>query len=213
MKTMKRCFAMLFITAAMLVAAAGVWIALENRNAAPVLVEPSQEALNTASAMLQAVADGDYDLAGSMILGTPRLGVDREADGEVGKLIWNAYQESLSFTPVGECFVTDSGIAQCYTVRYMDLDSVTANLRQRSQKLLEQRVAEAEDVSELYDDNLEYREDVVMEVLLEAAAQAVEEDATFVENTFTVNLIYSGEKWWVVNDSQMLSAISGSLVG
>jgi hypothetical protein len=213
MKYVKLCFAILFISVALAVAVGGIWLGLENRNAMPVLVQPSRDALNTASVMLQAVADGDYALAESLILGQPNLGVDRQADGEVGRLLWQLYQSSLEFSPLGECFATGSGIAQCYRVRYLDLDSVTATLRGRSQALLEQRVAEAEDVSEVYDENQEYREDVVMEVLLQATRDAAREDATYVEAEFTVNLIYSDGKWWVVSDSQLLSAISGNLVG
>lgn len=213
MKYVKLCFAILIILAALAVAAGSIWLAFDNRDAMPVLVEPSQEALLTASSMLQAVSDGDYALAGSLILGQPDLGVDRPADGEVGMLLWQLYQDSLEFTPRGECFATSSGIAQGYTVRYLDVDSVTATLRQRSQKLLEERVAKAVDVSEVYDENQEYREDVVMEVLLQAARDAAREDATYLEAEFTVNLIYSEGKWWVVSDTQLLSAISGYLVG
>lgn len=213
MKYVKLCFAILFVFAALTVAVGGIWLGFENREAMPVLVQPSQDALLTASTMVEAVADGDYALAGSLILGQPDLGVNRQADGEVGMLLWQLYQDSLEFTPVGECFATESGVAQGYRVRYLDLDSVTATLRQRSQKLLEQRVAEAEDVSEVYDENQEYREDVVMEVLLQATRDAAREDATYLEAEFTVNLIYSEGKWWVVSDTQLLAAISGYLVG
>lgn len=213
MKIFMKCLAVLFGVAALASAVFGIRLAITNRDALPVLVEPSQEAMNVASTMLQAVADGDYEKAGSMILGDPDLGVDREADGEVGKFLWNAYQESLEFTPVGEAFTTEEGIAQRYTVHYLDINSVASNLRTHSQALLEKRVEEAEDVSEVYDENNEYREDVVMEVLYDAAEQALKENASYIEQEFVVNLAYRGGKWWALLDEGLLAAITGGLAG
>lgn len=198
---------------ALVVAAAGIWLAISARQAEPVLVQPSSQALATAQEMLQAVADGDYDHAGQLILGCPDLGVDREADSEVGRLIWAAYQESLSFTPEGACYATACGIAQNYRVRYLDRSAVTARLRERSQALLEERVANAQDTSQVYDENNEYREDVVMEVLAQAARQALQEDAAFVELVVPVGLTYENGAWWVLPEEQLLAAISGGLAG
>lgn len=213
MKIFMKCLAALFGIAALAAAVFGVKLAMDNRDALPVLVEPSQEALRTASDVLQAVEDGDYDKAGSMILGLPDLGVDREADGDVGQFLWNAYQESLEFEAVGELFTTKEGVAQRYTVRYLDVSSVASNLRTYSQTLLQKRVDEAKEVSEVYDENHEYREDVVMEVLYEAAEASLKENASYIEKEFIVNLAYRGDRWWVVLDDGLLSAISGGLAG
>lgn len=198
---------------ALVVAAAGIWLAISARQAEPVLVQPSDRALATAQEMLQAVADGDYDHAGQRILGCPDLGVDRQAESEVGRLIWAAYQESLSFTPEGACYATASGIAQNYRVRYLDRNAVTARLRERSQALLEERVANAQDTSQVYDENNEYRADVVMEVLAQAAQQALQEDAAYVELVVPVSLTYENGAWWVLPEEQLLAAISGGLAG
>lgn len=213
MKIFMKCLAVLFGVVALLSAGFGIRVALDNRDAMPVLVEPSQEALGTASEMLQAVADGEYEKAGSMILGMPDLGVNREADGQVGQILWNAYQQSLEYTVVGEPFTTADGIAVRYSVRYLDISAVAANLRTHSQTLLEKRVDEAEELSDVYDENNDYREDVVMEVLYDAAELALKENAAYIEKEFTVNLVYRGGKWWVLLDDGLLAAITGGLAG
>ena len=213
MKIFMKCLAVVFGIAALAAAVFGIHTAMENRDALPVLVEPSQGALNAASEMLQAVEDGDYEKAGSLILGMPDLGVDREADGAVGQFLWAAYQESLEFEAVGDLFTTKEGMAQRYTVRYLDVNSVASNLRDYSQTLLEKRVEEAKEVTEVYNENHEYREDVVMEVLYEAAEVALAEKATYIEEEFVVNLAYRGDRWWVVLDDGLLSAITGGLAG
>lgn len=213
MEKHRKILAAVLAVLALAVAVTGVWLAIANMDAEPVLVRPSDQALATAQEMLQAVSDGDYDRAGRLILGCPELGVDREAESEVGRLIWKAYQDSLSFTPEGACYATDAGIAQNYRVRYLDRNSVTARLRERSRALLEERVANAEDTSQVYDENNEYREDVVMEVLAQAAEQALREDAAYVELVVPVGLTYENGAWWVLPEEQLLAAISGGLAG
>ena len=94
----------------------------------------------------------------------------------------------------------------------LDITSVTSVLKDRSQALLEKRVAETEDADDVYDENNEYREDFVMQVLYDAAAQALEEDAQEMTVEFTVNLVYQNDEWMVVVDSELLDAISGGIL-
>lgn len=94
----------------------------------------------------------------------------------------------------------------------MDVTSVTVNLKERSQTLLEQRVAEAVDVSEIYDENNEYREDFVMAVLRSAVEDALKEDARKMTVELTVKLSYQDGSWWVVADEALLDAISGGIL-
>lgn len=215
MKSAIRIFTWVFAALAAVIAVGGVCFIFLSRNAQPVLVTPSQEALDTAHMLVQAVSDGDYEAAGLLMLGSPDMGKtkDQQASSEVGKIIWQAYQDSLSFTAVGDCFATESGIGQQYTVRYLDLEAVTANIGTYSESLLAQRVEAAEDVSEVYDSNNNYREDVVLEVLNDAAQMALKRDSVFVETTFTVNLVYRNGQWLVVPDAQLLEAVTGGLAG
>ena len=78
--------------------------------------------------------------------------------------------------------------------------------------LLEQRVDEAEDLDDVYDENLQYREDFVMDVLYDAAAKALKEDATTTTINLTVKMNYQNEKWWIIADRDLLDAISGGIL-
>ena len=131
---------------------------------------------------------------------------------EVGVLIWEAFQSSISYELRGDCYTTEQGLAQDVSISCMDVTSVTVNLKERSQTLLEQRVAEAVDVSEIYDENNDYREDFVMAVLRDAVEDALEEDARMMTMELTVNLSYQDGKWWVVADEALLDAISGGIL-
>lgn len=209
---MKKILAAVFAVVGICAAAAAVYIGVNCTDRKPELLTPPTVARSKVVALMDAVCEGDYELASQAILGNPSLGVDREASGDVGAMIWNAFQDSLSYELVGECYTTEDGLAQDVTVTSLDIESVTVNLRQRSQTLLEQRVQEAEDTSEIYDENNEYREDFVMTVLYDAAVQALEEDAVEQTVSLTIKLVYSNGSWWVVADNALLDAISGGIL-
>ena len=202
----------LFAAVAVCAAAAAVYLSFTSLDAEPVLASPPDEAQNRVLAFMDAVCDADYDQVSQYISGNPSLGLDREAADEVGVLLWNAYTESLSYTVVGECYATDNGLAQKVSLTGLDITSVISGLRDRSQALLEERVQEAEDAGDIYDENNEYREDFVMDVLYDAAAEALEEDAQEMTVEFTVNLVYQDEQWLVVADNELLDAISGGIL-
>lgn len=212
MKWIAKIIGLVFALAGTVVAGFTVETTKNNLDSIPVLLAPVEEAEAQAQALMDAVAKGDYNAAEALILGNPKLGVDREAADTVGVMIWEAFVESYSYELVGESYATDSGIAQNVKVSYLNMDSVTANLRERSQVLLEERVAQAEDVDEIYDENNDYKEEFVMEVLKEAVEDALAEDAQMTGAEFTINLVYRDGNWLVVSDGTLMAAISGNIV-
>ena len=212
MKWIAKIFGLLFILAGVAVAGFTVETAKNNLDSIPVLLSPVEEAEEQAVLLMDAIAAGDYETAGTLILGNPKLGVDRDPADTVGIMIWDAFVESYSYEMVGESYATDSGIAQNVKVSYLKISSVTKNLRERSQTLLEERVARAEDVDEIYDENNDYKESFVMEVLKDSVADALAEDAEMTGAEFTINLVYRDGNWVIVSDSALLAAISGEIV-
>jgi hypothetical protein len=212
MKWIAKIIGLLFILAGIVVAGFTVEVAKKNLDSIPVLLAPVEEAEAQAKALMEAVAQGDYSAAETFILGNPKLGVDRDPADTVGIMIWNAFVESYSYEMVGDCYATDSGIAQNVKVSFLDISSVTKNLRERSQALLEARVAEAVDVDEIYDENNDYKEEFVMAVLKDAVTDALQEDAKMTGTEFTMNLVYCDGNWVVVSDSALMAAISGNVV-
>lgn len=207
-----RFFSVVFGLLGACAAAAGIYLAVQNMNASPVLVHQPEAARNRVVTMLDALSDQDYDTVSAALYGTPDLGLDREAEDPVGQLLWTAFAGSVSYELVGEFYATDSGVAQNVVISGMDLSSVTANLRERSQTLLEERVAQAEDTSEIYDENNEYREEFVMDVLHDAAEDALEQDAKEISWELTLNLTYENGQWWIMPEKLLLEAISGGIL-
>ena len=207
-----RFFSVIFGLLGACAAALGIYLAIHNMNASPVLVRQPEEAKHQVVSMLDALCRRDYDAVSAALYGTPDLGLGREAQDTVGQLVWDAFMGSVRYELVGEFYATDSGVAQNVVITGLEMGSVTENLKERSQKLLEQRVAEAEDPGEVYDENNDYREDLVMDVLYEAAQQALQEDVRYVTREVRLNLVYENGQWWVLPETALLRAISGGLV-
>ena len=209
---MKKVISAVFALIAVAAAVAAVFLSFGSLDAQPVLTSNPVEAENRVVEFMDAVCGADYDKVSACISGNPDLGLSRPASDDVGVLLWNAYTGSLSYDLVGGCYATDDGLAQKVSLTGLDITSVTSVLKERSQTLLEQRVAEAEDASDVYDENNEYREDFVMAVLYDAAEMALESDARQMTVEFTLNLVYQEDMWMVVADNALLDAISGDIL-
>lgn len=202
-----------FALAGAALAALAVALSLGNLRADPVLVRVPDAAHSCAQSVMDSLCSGDYTAAEEKLYGTPSLGLDRVPTDEVGQLIWKAYADSLQYTFDGDFYATDTGIARNVVITALDLTSVTSPLKERSQALLEHRVAIAKDVSQIYDENNDYREDFVMNVLFDAAYQSLQEDAQYKSQSIALNLVYKQGKWWVVPDAALIAAISGGTAG
>ena len=201
--------ALVFALLALCAAGAGVYLALENIGAAPVLVRVPEAAARQALEMLDALCQGDYAGVSARLYGQPELGLDREPGDAVGKLFWDALESSRGYTVLRDCYATDDGIAMDVALESLDLNSITGSLRGRAQALLEQRVAQAEDTSEIYQEGGEYREDFVMGVLEDAARETLEQDGTAARWELTLHFIYEDGHWWIRPDEALLTAMSG----
>ena len=190
-------------------AAAAVSFSFIFRNQEPILLGEAGEAQESASAFMNAVCAADFTQASESIVGQPKLGVDRESNTEVGNLIWDAYWSSTEYQLIGDCYATDTGVAQKISFTYLDMTLITGKLRERSLALLEERVASAKDTSEIYDENNEYQEDVVMDVLYDATTQILQENSERVTVELVVNLRYENGQWWIVPDEALIDTIFG----
>lgn len=205
-------FAAVFAVFAVAAAAAVIVVCVYALNSTPVLLQASDEALQTVDVLMDAVAEGNYNKAGTIMYGMPDLGV-HEASDEVGQMVWDSFVGSISYELVGGFHATDSGLAQNVKITSLDMKTVAGKLGTYAEELLTQRVEEAEDMSQVYDENNEYREDFVMSVLLDAAKKALEQDAVYHEQEITLNLVFKQGQWWIMPEQPLLSAISGGIAG
>lgn len=186
-------------------------ICLTQRNAQPKLFGTAAGAEECAQAMMDRIAEGNYAAASAYLYGTPSLGTGSQQQSDAASFIWDAFVSSLDCTPLGGCYATVSGLARDYRVSSLDLPSLSQALKDAAPGILEARLEAAEDMSLIYDENGEYREDFAQSVLEEAAREVISSAAN-VDRTVTLQLVYEGNQWWVVPDQALLSALSGGIL-
>lgn len=196
---------------AAVLAVTALLICLTQRNAQPKLFGTAAGAEECAQAMMENIAQGNYAAASAYLYGTSSLGSDTQQQSDPASIIWDAFVSSLDCKPLGGCYATVSGLARDYSVSGLDLPKLTQALKDAAPGILEARLDAAEDMTLVYDENGEYREDFAQSVLEEAARQVLNSAAS-VDHTVTVNLVYEGNQWWVVPDQALLSALSGGIV-
>lgn len=179
------------------------------RNAPVRIVQLPEAAVNASDAFSQALNDGDLTSAAALIYGQPELGTETVPADPETEAIWNAFLESISLEYTGKCYATENGLARSGTITTLDVAALTAKLPERTQALINQRIIAAEDLSEIYDDQNQFRQELVTEILAQALQQALAEDAKTITREVTLQLVNRDGSWWVVPDQALLQAISG----
>ena len=190
---------------------AALTVCLTQRDADPVILRYPQGAEDCVNSMMSAICSGDYASASQYLYGTPDLGSAPAGGSEAAAQLWQSFTGSLEYTADSPCTATATGISQQVTIRSLDLNGVLESMAENAPVLLERKIALADRMSDVYDDNQNYLPAFVDGVLAQAAAMALEEAQT-VEHTIDVNLLYDAYQWWVMPDQAFLNAVSGGIL-
>ena len=204
-------FAVLFAVVGAVLMLGAVGLCLGNLNTPARVAETPVEVTRCGEELMQALAAGDYAAAQNSLYGQPDLGAGETPSDPTVKLFWEAFTRSFSYEFNGECYVTDSGYARSVTVTTLDLSAAAADLKARARKLLEDRVASASEMTELYDETGEFREDLISQVLSQAAQEAAAGAVQTVTSQGTLSFYYRDGQWWAIPDQALLKAISGGV--
>lgn len=204
-----RFFAVIFACIGLLLLVGSMAFFLLNRNAPVKVLELPQEAVSASDAFAQALNDGDLEAAAQLMYGQPDLGVSGVPADRESALVWEAFRESISFEYSGKCYAEQSALARKGSITTLDISAVMGKIPERTQSLMNQRIAAAKDLAEIYDDNNNFREELVSEILKEALQQALAQDAKTVTQEVDLKLVNRDGRWWVVPDQALLQILSG----
>lgn len=204
-----RFFAIIFACIGVVLLIGSMGFFLLSRNAQVRVGELPQGAVSVSDGFVQALNAGDLESAAALMYGQPDLGTSGVPEDPESALVWEQFRNSIAVEFSGSWEVEQSSLVRKGSITTMDVASVTEKLPERVQSLLNQRVASAEDVTEIYDEQSDYREELVAEVLREALGQSLAQDAKTVTREVTVKLIRRDGAWWIVPDQALLHALSG----
>ncbi len=175
--------------------------------------EVPQEAADFAVAMLNDIAQGDFSAAAEKMYGTPDLGVDENLTEEAAA-VWKIFRTGIRCSiPAGteQHTVSGNGFAVEAEVSVPQIASITDSLTAHARDLMNERIAAAEEMADIYDENSEFRQDVIEEVMAQAMTLALQEEPEYQTFRTTLGLIREDDRWWVVPDDTLLKALSGGL--
>ena len=182
-------------------------LCLTSLNAKAIMVEMPTAAQECSENLMTSLQDGDFTAASDYLYGQVDLGVSQEPKDPTTKFIWEAFEESITYEFIGDCYATTTGVARDVWITTLDPASFNQNLTQRVEEK-----AEAEGIA-IYDDEGKVQQDALDMVLMDVLADILENDATTRTQKVRLNLVFQNGQWWVVPDAALLQAISGGVAG
>ena len=204
-----RFFAIIFACIGTVLLMGSMGFFLLNRDAEVRVTELPGEAVTTAEEFVQALNDGDLETAAGLMYGQPDLGTAGTPESKESAALWEEFRSSIAVELTGEWAVEQSALVRTAEVSCLDVSTVLGKFPERVQALLDQKIAAAEDLAEIYDEQNEFREDLVNGILEEALQQALSQDAQQVDSQVTLKLVNRDGRWWVVPHQNLLQILSG----
>lgn len=178
----------------------------------PAVLVSGDTVKTAAEEMLDCARTGDFETLSGLLYGTPNLGKTPEKDGSAESMILQAYLESIQCEMSGDCYGQDGGVAVDARVTCLDITAVTDALEAAAPALMAQKASEMER-EEIYDEENNYREAFVADVLREATAQVLAENPAAMSRELTFQFRRQDGRWLVVPTEEVQQLLSGFIAG
>lgn len=167
----------------------------------------------SAEDLFAAIRTGEPAAVSEYLAGQPQLGEPVEQENTAGSKLYYAFLDSLTWEQTGACRADREKVALEGRVRCLDLSAVLEKLNTIAPALLEERGALAEDESEIYDDDHNYREDFLSGVLADGTAQALKESDAMLEMDITLTFLRTDGGWKIELSDGLVSILGGCISG
>lgn len=177
---------------------------------APVRAEIPEAVRERGAETAQLLCDGDLTAVSEILYGRPDLGTDRVLTGEAAA-VWEIFRKGISCELTSDCYVSGSSYAVDAVITVPKIASITDSVTAHGKKLLDERVAAAEKMAELYDENGDFRQELIDEIMAQAVELSFAEETETLTFETTFGFVYQGKQWYVVPDGAFMRALSGGL--
>lgn len=204
-----RFFSYIFACIGTLLLVGSMGFFLWSRNAQVRIQQLPREAVAVSEAFVQALNEGDLEAAAQLMYGQPDLGVGTVPENPETALLWEAFRDSIAVELKEEWTVEQGNLVRTCSITTMDVSVVVGNLQERVQSALDQRIASAQNLAEIYDEQNNYREELTEQVIQEALQQVMTQDAESMTRDVTIKLVNRDGRWWVVPHQNLLQILTG----
>lgn len=182
---------------------------LLNRDGDVRIRELPEEALRVSDAFTRALNDGELEAAAQLMYGQPELGVAAVSGNAETALIWDAFCGHITLELAQEWEVEQSALLKTGYITTLDVAEIMKQLPELTRQMMDREIAGAEELSDIYDAQNQFREELVARILQEALQEALNRDMKTVTREITVKLVNREGGWWIVPDQALLQALSG----
>ena len=180
-------------------------------DAKPIIMDESSEPGLVAEEFVSKVLEGDAAGAEELLLGTGKLGLDSQPNDNLGKMLYSALQDSFSYELSGPCSEDSINASQSFTIRYLDIPSLTALQQDATNARLAKYLEEADRAEEVQAEDGSWLPEVAMRALEEVTAELLENaEDHYVETTLTLELQYTAGDWKVIANEDLFAILSGN---
>lgn len=206
-----RIFSVLSLLLAVPAAAAALYagVTAASRPAKLLWSEPGARA--AASALVETLSAGDFRKGSDYLYGTTQLILPEGEDRDASALLWNHYCENLTGGLVGEPYLSPRGYCQDAVFYVPDLDALTRRMKELAPELVTRRIVEARELSDVYDADFSFRQDLISEVLVEAARSAIAQEPERKVCQVQLRLVFEKDRWLIQPDQALLDILAGKM--
>jgi len=166
----------------------------------------------TITEFFNAVHDRDFETADKLLGNCTLVNTDMKQQSEVSQKLFDALCSSISVSLVGDCRIDGLNASQNVRVTFFDISSSAPQLNTIVKEQIDIMLAEVDVASELYDENNEYRQDVVMSVFDKAVAIMLENaDDYYITKEFTIELFHDESGWNIKPSDELLACMTGGM--
>ena len=192
-----------------LLTAAALLLCVLGATTGTLIARPSGDPQETVLLFFDSIVNENYEAAYGCLDDYSSLGLENSAQSELGELVHDALRTSYSYTLRGNCAVSGLKAKQQVLLRYLDLNAVSADLKELTNKHLE---AVVEDLprDRVYDENDNYLPAVTDEAYSRAVKDVLSRAGEYY-NTATIDLElnYHDGQWLITTNPALLSALLG----
>lgn len=156
-----------------------------------------------------AALSGNYTDAYSHLKDYTTLGLENSPEDKYSEKIYEALQNSYSYELTGEASINEFKADQTISFTYLKINDISEDISSRIDGLIEERVKQLT-WHQIYDDNGDYRTDLLDEVYNTAFNEAIKNtDKYLVTAEYIVSLEYIGDTWMIIVNDDMTYCFAG----
>ena len=214
-----RAAAVLFMLLAFAAALLAVWLCVRPRPQTPAASVPAPVSAGAPEAsdavfeeFFSCLARKDWTGADGCLTGGS-LGLDGTPEDPTALRLWQAQRDAWRFVPAGEPTLSDGYLLARWKVSTLDYSTLPGAVRPLVNELLARAAEAASLKSEIYDENGEYRQELLMSSLDSALDTVLQDAGAFLtEREVAVRAEAVDGRWRIRPDAELLRALTGGAV-